>query len=320
MSSPGRLGRLAALRLAPDGRPRPDAPVGRGPLAAHVLRSSLVAAAAAGSRVPAGVAHRLARAGGTAEWALRPGKRRRLAENLCHALGLPPDHPRVKALVRQEVLNEARRSADLLWALGRPDELLRSTVVQGAENVRAALEHGNGVLLVSAHVGGWEVATAIPRAIVPVRTTAIVTDDWIAWAVDGARARAGLGLLYDTEPAARAARLLQAGEAVLVLGDYAKESMRTHSVRLLDAIAELPAGPVALARFCGAPIVPFTVLPLGPRRWRVEVEPPLFPPPRRGGRAAERELLQRLADRWTAQLRAHPEHWAAVYPITWRST
>jgi KDO2-lipid IV(A) lauroyltransferase len=309
---------LAALRLAPDGTPRPDAPFGRGPLAARVLRGAIAVASAGGSRLPAGIAHGLALGGGTVEWALRPRKRRRLAENLSHALGLPPGHREVKALVRREVLNEARRSADLLWALGRPGELLETTEVVGHEHVLAALDRGNGVLLVSAHVGGWEVATALPRALVPVPTTAIVTDDWLAWAVAGRRARAGLGLLYDTEPASRAASLLRAGEAVLVLGDYAKGSMRTYPVRLLDAVAELPAGAVALSRLCGTPIVPFAVLPLEPRRWRVEAEPALGPPDRNGGAEAEQAVLQELADRWTEQLRAHPEHWAAVYTMEWR--
>ena len=314
-----RSGRLAALSLAPDGHPRPDALFGRGPFAAKVLRRALELGVTVGSRLPVDVAHGLALVGGTVEWAVRPAKRRTLAENLGHAVGRAPSDPSVKRLVRREVLNEARRSADLLWALGKPDELVRSTVARGIDHIREALAHGNGILLVTAHIGGWEVATALPRVLVPVRTTAIVTDDWIAWAADGARARAGLGRLYDTEPASRAARLLRAGEAVLVLGDYAKSSMRTHPVRLLDAVAELPAGVVALARLCGTPIVPFTVLPVGPRRWSVEVEPPLQPPPRGSGRAGEQELLQRLADRWTAQLRAHAEHWAAVYPMTWRA-
>ena len=309
--------RLRALRLAPDGRPRPDAPFGRGPLAARVLRLALESGTAVGSRLPPPVAQGLAAVGGIAEWAARPRKRRTLAENLSHAVGLPRDDPRVKRLVRHEVLNEARRSADLLWALGKPDELVRTTVVEGAEHAYAALARGNGALLVSAHLGGWEVATALPRALVPVRTTAIVTDDWIAWAADAARAQAGVSRLYDSQPVAHAARLLREGEAVLVLGDYAKGSMRTYPVRLLDSVAELPAGAAALARLCGAPIVPFAVLPLGPRRWRVVVEPALLPPPRRSGRAGERELLQRLADRWTAQLREYAEHWAAVYPMTW---
>ena len=312
--------RLNALRLAPDGQPRPDAPFGQGPFAARVLRGAIVGASAVASRAPARFVRSLTSVGATVEWACRPAKRRQLAANLCHALGLPPDHPEVKALVRREVRNEARRSADFLWALGRPDELLATTEVAGRENIAEALAPGRGILLVSTHVGGWEVATALPKAIVPVPTTAIVTDDWLAWAVAGLRIRVGLGLMYDSEPVSKAAGLLRSGEAILVLGDYAKDWMRTYPVRLLDGIAELPAGPATLARLCGSPIVPFSVLPLAPRRWRVEIEPPLYPPSRDGGVEAEKVLLQELADRWTVTLRTHAEHWAAVYPMSWRAS
>lgn len=312
--------RLERLRLGPDGRPRPDAPFGQGPVAARVLRGALVAASATVGRLPAGVVAPLATTGGTIEWALRPGKRRRLAQNLSHAVGRAPDDPEVRALVKREVRNEARRSADLLWALASPDELIATTAIEGRENVEAAVSRGRGVLLVSPHVGGWEVVTALARVVVPVPTTAIVTDDWIAWAVDRYRAAAGLGVMYDSEPTSRAARLLRAGQALLVLGDYAKDSMRTYPVRLLDAVAELPAGLATLPRLCGSPVVPFTALPLAPRRWHVKLEPLLEPPERDGGEAADRALLQELADRWSVTLSAHAEHWAAVYPMTWRET
>ncbi len=311
--------RLAALRLAPDGKPRPDAPFGQGPAAARVLRRVIVGASSVAGRAPLSVVAPVATFGGTVEWALRPAKRRRLSENLSHAAGLPPEHPTVKKLVRREVANEARRSADFLWALRNPEELLGTTEVEGREHIVEALERGNGVLLVSTHVGGWEVATAMAKAVVPVPTTVIVTDDWLAWAVEGLRIRAGLGIMYDSEPATKAARLLRDGEALLVLGDYAKPWMRTYGVRLLDAVAELPAGPAVLARLCGTPLVPFTVLPLAHRRWRIDIEPPLYPPERNGGEEGERELLQQLADRWTRSLREHADHWAAVYPMTWRS-
>ena len=310
--------RLQALRLAPDGKSRPAAPFGRGPAAARVLRGAIVGASAVAGRLPARTVRRLTRIGGTIEWVARPGKRRRLAENLAHTLALSPDHPDVGALVRRAVLNEAQRSADFLWALARPYELHATTHIDGEEHIAAALARGNGVLLVSTHVGGWEVATSLAKVFVPVPTTAIVTDDWLAWAVEGLRVRAGLGIMYDSVPMSRAARLLRDGEAILVLGDYAKEGMRTYPVRLLDAVAELPAGPVALARLCGTPLVPFSVLPTAPRRWRIEVEPPLWPPERSAGEAGERRLLQALADRWTRTLGTNAEHWSAVYPMTWR--
>lgn len=310
--------RLDALRLAPDGKPRPDTPFGQGPIAARVLRGAILGASGVASRVPARVVGPLTAIGAHVEWACRPAKRRQLASNLCHALALPPDHPDVKALARREVRNEARRSADFLWALGKPEELLATTEIDGREHIDEALARGHGVLLVSTHVGGWEVATSLAKAIVPVPTTAIVTDDWLAWAVEGLRVRAGLGVMYDSEPVSKAARLLRDGQAILVLGDYAKDWMRTYPVRLLDAVAELPAGPVALGRLCGTPLVPFSVLPVAPRHWRVEIEAPIYPPERNGGAEAERDLLQQLADRWTVTLRTNAEHWAAVYPMTWR--
>jgi KDO2-lipid IV(A) lauroyltransferase len=296
---------------------RAHAPFGRGSFAARVLRGAIVGASAVASRLPVGAVERLTGVGAAVEWAVRPRKRKRLAANLCHALALPADHPRVRALVRREVRNEARRSADFLWAVARPEELVATTRIEGREHIDAALARGRGVLLVSTHAGGWEVATALAARVVPVPTTAIVTDDWLAWAVEGLRVRAGLGIMYDSEPVSKAARLLRAGEAILVLGDYAKEGMRTYPVRLLDGVAELPAGPATLARLCATPLVPFTVLPDAPRRWRVEVEPPLWPPSREAGEPGERALLQELADRWTVTLREHAEHWAAVYPMTW---
>lgn len=311
-------GGLRRLALAPDGRPRPDAPFGRGPLAARVLARVIDAAAFLGSRLPTRVAHAAAAAGGTAEWALRPGKRRRLAGNFARAVGRPPDDPIVRGLVRAEIRNEARRSADLLWALGRREAFVASVEVDGLEHVHAALGRGRGVILAGIHVGGWEVATALPHVLVPVPTTAIVADDWLAWAIEHMRTTAGLGVLYRSESMVRAARLLRAGEAVLVLGDDGVGQPRGYPVPFAGGIAELPAGVVALARLCGTPVVSFYVLPRGPRRWHVLIDAPVEPPGRRSGRAGEEAVLRRLAARWTEVIRAHPEHWAAVYPIRWR--
>lgn len=307
----------ARLRLAPDGKPRPDAPFGRGPAAARVLARVIAGASALGGVLPPGVAHGLARAGGTAEWALRPAKRRALATNLGHALGLPPEHAAVRRLIRREIVNEAHRSADVLWALSHPDDLRATTAVEGADHIAAALAHGNGVILSSLHLGGWEVATAIPAAVVPVPTTALVEDDWLAWAIDGQRRAAGLHTLYASAPARQAAAVLRRGHALLALGETGINMTRAYRVRFLDAEAELPGGTVALSRLCGSPIVPFAVLPVGRRRWRVTIEPPLLPPARHERDAGEQLLLQELADRWSAMIGAHPEHWAAVYSIHW---
>jgi lauroyl/myristoyl acyltransferase len=311
--------RLRQLRLAPDGAPRPDAPFGRGPLAARVLAKVIDGAVWGGSRVPAGVAHGLATVGGHVEWAVRPGKRTGLAINLAHALGARPDDAVVCRTVRREIVNEAHRSADLLWALGRPDEFLATVELDGLENINETAAQGRGVILSGIHLGGWEVATGVPRAAVTVPASVIVADDWLAWAIAHMRVTAGLRVIYRTEHALRAARRLQAGEALLVLGDDGWGSEpRTYPTRFLDSCADLPAGVVTLSRLCQSPIVGFAVLPTGHRRWRAIIDEPVGPPARTGGAEEEQKVLQILADRWSELIRANPEHWAAAYRIRWR--
>jgi lauroyl/myristoyl acyltransferase len=288
-------------------------------MAARVLGRVIDGAAWAGSRMPARPAHALATIGGHAEWALRPRKRRMLAANLCHALELPADHRTVRRTVRHEIVNEAHRSADLLWALGRPDEFARTVQLDGAETLRSTAEQGRGMIVVGMHLGGWELATGLPRVLIPVPTTVIVADDWLAWAISHMRVTNGLRIMYRSASAIRAARLLRAGEALLMLGDDGggAANPRTHAVRLLDSTADIPAGMATLSRLCQSPIVTFAVVPIGRRRWRAQIGAAIEPPAKWTGDDGEREVVQRVADRWTELLRAYPEHWAAPYRIGW---
>lgn len=285
--------------------------------AARVLARVIDVAVWIGCRVPVRLAHVLAAAGGTLEWLLRPAKRRRLATNLSHAVSQPPASPAVRALVREEIRNEARRSADLLWSLGRRDEFLATVELVGIENARSAERAGRGVVLAGTHLGGWEVATSLPGIVFEAPTTVIVADDWLAWAMEHARAAAGLEVVYPDGAALRSIRLLQAGEVVLLLGDDSRWAARTHRVRFLDSEAHLAGGVVALSRLAQAPIVAFTVLPLGPRRWRVDIDPPLDPPALRSGAEGERRVFQSLVDRWTDTISQNAEHWAASHRIDW---
>ena len=272
-----------------------------------------------GSRLPVNMAHGLAVVGGNLEWAVRRHKRATLSVNLGHAIGSPSEAVAVRRLVRREFVNEARRSADLLWAIGRPGELTATTEVFGAEYATEASSRSRGVILAGLHVGGWELAAALPATLLDVPTSVIVGDDWLAWAMQDVRTSVGLRVIYRTAPALAAARVLARGEALLVFGDDAWGARpRCHTVRFCDSYAELPAGIVSLARLSGAVIVTYSVLPVGPRRWHATIEAPIEPPLPGGGDEAERLVLQQLADRWSALVHANPQHWAASFPIAWR--
>jgi lauroyl/myristoyl acyltransferase len=279
------------------------------------------ASAWVGCRTPAPIAHAMATVGGHLEWSLRPRKRRQLAANLAHAL--PADvtgesrRRAVCRLVRREMVNEAHRSADLLWALGRPDAFLESVELPGIEHAGRVVDAGHGVILLGTHVGGWEVATAAPAATLSAPTSVVVADDWIAWAIEHARVAAGLRVVYAGRSSLELVRILRRGEIVLLLGDDPRHGAHHDRVRFLDAQADVAAGPVRLARLAQAPIVTFTVLPLGRRRWRIVVDEALLPPGRESGASGEHELRQQIADRWSETITRWPDHWAASFPITW---
>jgi lauroyl/myristoyl acyltransferase len=264
------------------------------------------------------MAHTMATVGGHVEWLTRRSKRAQLAANLAHATGGAPRDPVVRRLVRAVIVNEAHRSADLLWALGRPDEFLASVEMDGVEHAQKVVADGRGVILSGVHLGGWELATAIPRAVLPIPTTALVADDWLAWAIQHMRTKVGLRVAYRTAPVSRLGGLLRAGEALVVLGDDASGSRpRTQRVRFLDAEADLPCGVATMARLYRSPIVGFVVVRLGVRRWRVVVDPPFEPPPRHTREDGDRATLQHLADRWSEVVRAHPDQWSASFLIRW---
>ncbi len=267
-----------------------------------------------GCRIPAWLAHGMAWLGGHLEWAARPRLRARLANNLARAVDAPANGRTVRRLVRREFVNEAHRSADLLWSVGRPDAFLAATKIDGVEHIHDAIARGRGLLLVGLHLGGWEVATPLPGAVVPVATSVITADDWLAWAIDHRRRAVGLTTVR-ADRTLEELRVLRRGECLLVLGDHALDGRtRTHRVALCGHPARLPAGVVVLSRLSQAPIVTFDVLPLARRRWRAAIGAPIDPPATVGDEPA---VLQRLADRWTTVIRAHPDLWAARFAIDW---
>lgn len=105
------------------------------------------------SRLPLAWLHVLGAVVGRIVWYGSPGYRTRLRENLTRAMGRCDE-----ALVRQVVAETGRQMLELPYVWLRPqDEVLSRIVrVEGAELLEAARRDGASVLLLTAHLGCFE--------------------------------------------------------------------------------------------------------------------------------------------------------------------
>ncbi|MBI3291887.1 MAG: lysophospholipid acyltransferase family protein [Elusimicrobia bacterium] len=182
-----------------------------------------------------------------------------------------------------------------------------------------AVPHGRGAMVVTAHLGHWELGAELiahwgyPVTVVfqphpsPTveRLFAAARSPWIRWVPVGAQA------------AWAAWQALKAGQVVATAADrlWGDASI---SVSLCGAPARLPRGPFALAARGGVPLVCAFVLRTeksmpGRNRYVGIVEPPLVPSGQ--GPQAIQELANGFAAILERYLQRYPEQWYVFEPF-----
>lgn len=158
-----------------------------------------------------------------------------------------------------------------------------STTHEGREIWDAITAEKQGFILVTAHIGHWEVGSFTASAEVR-RTVHLIrekeTDPRAQRFVEEliARQTAGYAVHFAQEDFSLGARLLAAlrrGDLVALQGDRPRTGGRTVQVLFFDRPLGLPGGPAALARATGAKLLPVFVLREGRLRARVVFRPPI---------------------------------------------
>ncbi len=194
--------------------------------------------------------------------------------------------------------------------------------VMRVENPQAWEEltsRNTGVLVVTSHIGGWELGSVVPSQtgldqVVHVVREAEV-DPRAQEFIRGLTARLG-GAGYVTHFAGDDLGLglvllnaLRRGETVALQTDRPREAGKVERVRMLDAEVALPVGPAALARAAGVPMLPVFVFREGRSRYRV-----VFRERVHVARTADRErdlhdAIQELAHSIEWAIRQDPAQW-----------
>lgn len=190
--------------------------------------------------------------------------------------------------------------------------------IEGREIWDGLTLRGQGFVLVTAHLGNWEVGSTLPATrqdlvIHLVREAEL--DARSQHFVQGLLGGLG-GVRYQTHFATDDPSLgvelldaLRKGEIVALQGDRPRAGGQSLTVELLGIPFAMPIGTAALARLAGVPMVPVFTIREGRRRYRVTLRPPIEVP-RTADRARDHaNALQALALELEQAVRAHPHQW-----------
>ncbi len=272
-------------------------------------------------RLPQRQAQRIALGVGWLLWALLPGPRRQVRENLRHVPRLAANPPALRRAVRQVFGNSLLNYLDFFRLPSiTPQELADYWEVVGMEHVDAALARGRGCILISGHLGNFDYAmrhfanlgyklTVTQEHLQPERLHQLVMQTRNATGVHWAPvdSPSGLRQLFGA---------LRRNEIVIMPAD---RDLQEHGeiVPLFGKPARLPLGGVQLARRTGAALLGVFPQRKGLAHGRGEVMPlPELTPEEI---AAEpdplRRDLRRVAKLLEQQIEGTPEQWVVFQPI-----
>lgn len=108
--------------------------------------------------LPASAVYDIASALGYALYYLIPGARERLFNIVSEAMPELTDSKHIKRIGRSSIIELYKPLFDLAVYARHRDRMVRDAVIEGLDNLDQADAFGKGVIIQSAHVGGWALA------------------------------------------------------------------------------------------------------------------------------------------------------------------
>jgi KDO2-lipid IV(A) lauroyltransferase len=202
-------------------------------------------------------------------YVVSPGKRKRVAENIA-AAGHAASPAAVFGVLRLHAANIVEMFASSRWS----DEDIRGWFTfEGREELNRAMAEGRGVILVTGHIGSWELGALYLQSlgynlhvVAGVQMNTLLTG-----AVKEAKEKRGIHVINPDDSSRKILKALQSHGILALLVDG---NVYTGGVEwpLFGRPARLPDGPVRLAKASRAPVVGGYCRRVGDRRFAIHVE------------------------------------------------
>ena len=270
-------------------------------------------------RLPAAILSTLAGVLADAVHWLFPNLRRNVRDNLRHIF--PGDPLRVRALARQAFRNYARQLLDYSRAAHLSDGELLAWFggIDGQDRIDAALAHGRGVIVVTAHFGNWEHG-GLTFPLRGYKLNAVTLEehlDQLTLMREQYRARRGIHTIrigrspfafIDILDALRRNEIV----AMLVERPYPRAAVQ---VEFFGKPAMFSNGPVVLAMTTGAAILPGFVWRGDNGRYLARVLDAVPLESFEDRARTIRHNTQKIAKAFEGMIREHPDQWYNFVPI-----
>lgn len=208
------------------------------------------------------------------------------------------------------------------WCLSERYERLSTrrkfkVALEGAEHWRQLCASDQGFILVTAHIGNWEVGSMLP-ATEERRKVHVVREaegdpraqrffsDLIRQAACSNHATHFAG---DPQLGMTLLDALRQGEIVALQGDRPRAGGRTAEAVLFGQTYPMPVGPAALARAAEVPILPVFVFREGRLRYRSAIRPPIYVSRTRDRHGDVEDAVHQLAAELQWAINHRPHQW-----------
>jgi KDO2-lipid IV(A) lauroyltransferase len=183
-----------------------------------------------------------------------------------------------------------------------------------------ALRGGRGVVVVTAHLGSWDIAAKAlrdlqwPINVVMAREVNASAQEWTRAGREqaGVRVIVGDASVFSSFGMVRA---LRQNEIVAMQLDRMPGARGARLLPFLGAPAPFPSGPFVLARLAGAPVIPVFIPRLGARHYRVHIGEPIQVPREARDPVQLDEVMLRAVRQLEEAVRRHPLQWFQFAPF-----
>lgn len=235
------------------------------------------------------------------------GIRRKVVERQVQAAlgGVEPSE--VERISRAAYGNLGRTSVETAILPSRSQEQIIDLFeeVRGWSIVEERLARGKGLIVVTGHLGNWELGGAyIAARGVPIDAVARhMANPLFDRYLTRTRERIGMQIIHDEEAVKRVPRSLRAGRAVAFLVDQGAVGLASTWVPFFGRLAKTPRGPAVFALRLGAPIVFGVAVRQPSGRYVLTFE--AIDPVETGNREAD---VDRIVGDYTLALERHVRH------------